>query len=119
MHEVLIGRSKLRVLYSHSIMIPSTHRFQDKRSRGYLFRTRKSVGLGGQQVRNRKGGYLFRTRRDPGTDSGMGKRAEYLFRTRRTPYVAAGKRQGSYLFRTREVRNAVLNQDEKCDTSGR
>ena len=98
---------------------PSTHRFQDKRSRGYLFRTRKSVGLaGGQQVRNRKGGYLFRTRRDP-MDSGMGKRAEYLFRTRRTPYVAAGKRQGSYLFRTRETRNAVLNQDEKWDTSGR
>ena len=109
----------MRVLSSTDMYFQHNHvNFQDKRSRGYLFRTRKSVGLGGQQVRNRKGGYLFRTRRDPGMDS-MGKRAEYLFRTRRTPYATAGKRQGSYLFRTREVRNAVLNQDEKCDTSGR
>ena len=67
---------------------------QDKRSKGYLFRTRKSSG---GQVRNRKGGYLFRTRKDGGE---FHKRAEYLFRTRRTPYTA-GKRQGSYLLRTR------------------
>ena len=104
----MIQHPPSKVLLVSKASEPSTHRFQDKRSRGYLFRTRKSVGgLGGQQVRNRKGGYLFRTRRDP-VDS-MGKRAEYLFRTRRTPYAAAGKRQGSYLFRTREVRNAELN----------
>ena len=88
---------------------------QDKRSKGYLFRTRKSSG---GQVRNRKGGYLFRTRKDGGGE--FDKRAEYLFRTRRTPYTA-GKRQGSYLFRTRggyplEIKRPLellMSRDEK------
>ena len=74
---------------------------QDKRSRGYLFRTRKSAGFG-QQVRNRKGGYLFRTRKALTNSGDTNKRGDYLFRTRRTPYGYQAKRQqGSYLFRTR------------------
>jgi len=75
---------------------------EDKRSRGYLFRTRKSAGFG-QQVRNRKGGYLFRTRKDLTNSGDTNKRGDYLFRTRRTPYGYQAKRQqGSYLFRTRK-----------------
>ena len=78
----------------------SIHHLQNKRSRGYLFRTRKSAGFG-QQVRNRKGGYLFRTRKDLINSGADVKRAEYLFRTRRTPWQSK-RQQGSYLFRTRE-----------------